>query len=99
MIIVGCDYHPAQQIAYVDTETGEYQERGLAHREDAEKFYRDLAAPGMKVRLGMEASGRARWFERLLADPKVELWMGDAAKIRAKRVRKKKTDHQLISAA
>jgi transposase len=83
----------------VDTETGEYQERGLAHREDAEKFYRDLAAPGMKVRLGMEASGRARWFERLLGEPKVELWMGDAAKIRAKRVRKKKTDHQLISAA
>ena len=44
MIIVGCDYHPGfQQIAYVDTETGELQERRLRHREEAEKFYRDLA--------------------------------------------------------
>jgi transposase len=95
MIIIGCDYHPgSQQIAYVDTETGEFQERGLAHREEAEKFYRDLAAAGRKVRLGMEASGHARWFERLLAELKVELWMGDAAKIRAKRVRKKKTDRE-----
>ena len=40
----------------------------------------------------MEASGQARWFERLLAEWKVELWIGDAAEIRAKRVRKKKTD-------
>src|SRR5262249_61094419 len=40
----------------------------------------------------MEASGHARWFERLLAELNVELCTGDAAKIRAKRVRKKKTD-------
>jgi len=67
MIIIGCDYHPGfQQIAFVDTETGELQERRLQHREEAEKFYRDLAAQGMKVRVGMEASGHARWFERLL---------------------------------
>ena len=66
MIIIGCDYHPGfQQIAFVDTETGELQERRLEHREEAEKFYRDLAAQGMKVRVGMEASGHARWFERL----------------------------------
>ena len=66
MIIIGCDYHPGfQQIAFVDTETGELQERRLQHREEAEKFYRDLAAQGMKVRVGMEASGHARWFERL----------------------------------
>src|SRR5207302_1871651 len=33
MIIIGCDYHPGfQQIAYVDTETGELQERALWHR-------------------------------------------------------------------
>jgi hypothetical protein len=47
MIIIGCDYHPGfQQIAFVDTETGELQERRLQHREGAEKFYRDLAAQG-----------------------------------------------------
>jgi transposase len=95
MIIIGCDYHPAfQQIAFVDTETGELQERRLQHREEAEKFYRDLAAQEMGVRVGMEASGHARWFERLLAELQFELWIGDAAEIRTKRVRKQKTDRQ-----
>ena len=42
----------------------------------------------------MEASGQARWFERLLAELKFELWMGDAAEIRRKRGRKQKTDRQ-----
>ena len=95
MIIIGCDYHPAfQQIAFVDTDTGECEERRLQHREEAEKFYRNLAAQGMKVRVGMEASGHARWFERLLAELQFELWIGDAAEIRTKRVRKQKTDRQ-----
>src|SRR5947207_7910764 len=93
MIIIGVDFHPEfQQIASVDTETGEFQEKRLAHREDAETFYRALA--GQKVRVGMEASGHARWFERLLAELQFELWIGDAAEIRTKRVRKQKTDRQ-----
>jgi transposase len=95
MIIIGADYHPAfQQIAFVDSETGEMNELRLGHREEAEKFYHDLAAQGMKVRVGMEASGHARWFERLLGELHVELWMGDAAEIRTKRIRKQKTDRQ-----
>jgi transposase len=95
MIIIGADYHPAfQQIALVDSETGESNELRLEHREEAEKFYRDLAAQGIKVRVGMEASGHARWFERLLAELHFELWMGNAAEIRTKRVRKQKTDRQ-----
>jgi transposase len=94
-MIIGCDYHPAfQQIALVDTDSGELQERRLQHREEAEEFYRNLAAPGMKVRVGMEASGHARWFERLLAELNFELWIGYAAEIRTKRVRKQKTDRQ-----
>jgi transposase len=96
MIIIGCDYHPGfEQIAFVDTETGELQERRLQHREEAEKFYRDLAAAQeMKVRVGMEASGHARWFERLLSELQFELWIGDAAEISSRRVRKQKTDRQ-----
>ena len=40
MLIIGCDYHPGfQQIAFVDTETGEFGEQRLTHREEAEKFY------------------------------------------------------------
>jgi transposase len=95
MLIIGCDYHPGfQQIAYVDTETGELQERRLRHPEEAEKFYRDLWERKLRVRVGMEASGHARWFERLLAELSFELWIGDAAEINAKRVRKQKTDRQ-----
>ena len=95
MCIVGCDYHPSfQQIAFVDTETGEVKERRLEHREEAEKFYRDLAAQGRQVRVGMEASGHAGWFERLLAELQFELSMGDATEIQRKRGRKQKTDRQ-----
>jgi transposase len=95
MLIIGCDYHPSfQQIAFVDTDTGELQERRLEHREEAEKFYRGLGVQGMKVRVGMEASGQARWFERLLGELKFELWIGDATEIARKRERKQKTDRQ-----
>ena len=86
MLIIGCDYHPSfQQIAFVDTDTGELQERRLEHREEAEKFYRDLAAQGMRVRVGMEASGHARWFERVLGELNFELWIGDATEIASRR--------------
>jgi transposase len=95
MIIIGCDYHPGfQQIAFVDTDSGEWNERKLGHREEAEQFYRQLKVRGKKVRVGMEASGHARWFERLLTELQFELWIGDAAEIRTKRVRKQKTDRQ-----
>ena len=50
MIIIGCDYHPGfQQIAFVDTDTGELNERKLGHREEAEQFYRQLKVRGKKV--------------------------------------------------
>ena len=69
MIIIGVDFHPEfQQIAFVDTESGEFLEKRLQHREEAETFYRELAARGVQVRVGIEASGQARWFERLLGE-------------------------------
>ncbi len=40
----------------------------------------------------MEASDPAPWFERMLAEQGNELWVGDAAAIRASVVRKQKTD-------
>jgi transposase len=93
MIIIGVDFHPEfQQIAWVDTDTGEFQEKRLAHPAEAERFYRAVA--GEKVRVGMEASGHARWFERLVTELQFELRIGDAAEIRTKRVRKQKTDRQ-----
>jgi transposase len=94
MIIIGVDYHPSDQyIAFVDTETGEGEERRLNHSDqEAEKFYRELALRGVSVRVGMEATGYSRWFERLLAELGIEVWIGDAAEIKTKRVRKQKTD-------
>jgi transposase len=95
MIIIGVDYHPEfQQIALLDKDTGEFQEKRLTHSEEAQSFYRALAAAGQRVRVGMEASGHARWFERLLAELQLELWIGDAADIQSKRARKQKTDRQ-----
>ena len=96
MLIIGVDYHPSfQQIAYVDNETGECGEQRLMHSEgEAERFYRELRQRGVVVRVGMEATGHARWFERLLAELDFELWIGDPAQIRAKRVRKQKTDRE-----
>ncbi len=94
MLIIGCDYHPSmQQIAWVDTETGECGERQLKHSQgEAERFYRELKQRAASVRVGMEATGHARWFERLLTELQFELWVGNPAEIRARKVRKQKTD-------
>ena len=46
------------------------------------------------MRVGMEATGYSRWFERLLAELGFEVWMGDPAEIKAKRVKKQKTDRK-----
>ncbi len=91
MKIVGCDLHTRyQQIAMLDQETGELVERRLEHENgEARAFYVSLEAP---VRVGIEATGHTRWFERMLGELGHELWIGDAAQIRAAMVRKQKTD-------
>ena len=91
MLMIGCDFHTrSQQIAMVDTETGEIVERCLEHATgEARKFYATLPGP---ARVGMEATITVQWFESLLREYGHELWVGDAAKIRAARVRKQKTD-------
>ncbi len=94
MLIIGCDYHPGmQQIAWLDEQSEEYGEQPLEHSTgEAERFYRELKRRGVQVRVGIEASGHTRWFERLLAELEMELWIGNPAKIAAQRVRKQKTD-------
>ena len=94
MYLIGVDYHPSfQTIAFLIEETGECDERELNHSNgEAERFYRELKQSGIRVRVGMEATGYSRWFERLLAELGFELWIGDPAQIKAKRVKKQKTD-------
>jgi transposase len=49
---------------------------------EAERFYKELKERGVSVRVGLEASGYSRWFERLLAELGFEVWIGDAAEIK-----------------
>ena len=78
MMIIGCDFHTRyQQIAMMDEATGELTERRLEHQSgEAQAFYRNLQGP---VRVGIEATGPLRWFERLLTELGHELWIGDPA--------------------
>jgi transposase len=79
-----------QQIAMLDTVTGEVVTRRLEHENgEARAFYASLAKPAL---LGIEATGCTQWFERMLAELGHELWVGDPAEIRARAVRRQKTD-------
>jgi transposase len=93
MVLIGCDFHPSwQQVCWVDTDTGETEERKLVHATgDAEKFYRQFRSPAL---IGMEATGNCQWFVELVAALGHELWIGDAAKIRASEVRQQKHDRR-----
>jgi transposase len=93
MKIIGCDFHPSyQQIALVNTETGELWEGRLEHESgEARRFYQGLRGP---VRVGLEAVGNSQWFEQMLAELGQELWIGDAAQIRSLVVRRQKTDRR-----
>jgi transposase len=93
MRIIGCDYHPSwQQICWVDTATGETEEKKLEHASgEAERFYRQLAGP---VLIGMESTGNCQWFVEMATTLGHEVWIGDAAKIRASEVRQQKHDRR-----
>src|SRR2546427_6204655 len=93
MTFVGCDLHTRmQQVAVLDTGSGEVNERQLAHDGSAiEEFYAALPRP---VTIGIESTGYAVWFHTLMQRLGHTLLVGDAAKIRAMVVRKTKTDRR-----
>ncbi len=82
MVLIGCDFHPSwQQVSWLDGETGETGDHKLVHDAGVvEGFYRQFPAGS---RIGMEATGNCQWFLELLNRLGHELWVGDAAKIRA----------------
>src|SRR5208337_126296 len=88
---IGCDVHTRNQVvAWIEAETGEIRKRRLEHGgEEVREFYAQF--PRGTV-VGIEATFPAYWFERLLGELGHELWVGDAARIRASEVRYQKTD-------
>jgi transposase len=93
MMIIGCDLHSRlQQIAMVDTETGEVESRKLDHENgEAERFYAGLKERAL---VGIETTGYTRWFAEMLQELGHELVVGDAAKIRKMEARKQKHDRR-----
>ena len=82
MTFVGCDLHSRkQQVAVLDTSTGEVFEEELAHEGDAvERFYRAQRPP---VTIGIETTGYTPWFHALMHQFGHTVLVGEAAKIRA----------------
>jgi transposase len=93
MTLVGCDLHARkQQVAVLDTVTGELREEQLSHEGDAvEQFYRALPTP---VTVAVESTGYALWFHALIRQLGHTLLVGDAGRIRAMVVRKTKNDRR-----
>jgi transposase len=91
MNIIGCDLHTRYQVvAWIDEETGEIRTRRLEHANgEARAFYTNWPRG---ARIGIEATFPALWFERLAGECGHDLWVGDAARIRASEVRQQKTD-------
>jgi transposase len=93
MTLVGCDLHSRkQQVAVLDTSTGEVVDQELAHEGDAvERFYRALRPP---VTIGIETTGYTQWFHALMHRLGHTVLVGEAGKIRAMVIRKTKTDRR-----
>ena len=83
--------HPSwQQVSWLNQETGESGDGKLVHEAGAvEKFYRQFPAG---TQIGMEATGNCQWFLELMAKLGHDVWIGDAAKIRASDARQQKHD-------
>ncbi len=93
MMIIGCDLHTrSQQIAMLDTETGEVVEKKLEHENgEARRFYEGLKEPAL---VGIETMGYTWWFAQMLGELGHELVVGEAAKIRKMETRPQKHDRR-----
>ena len=93
MIIIGCDLHTRfEQIAMLDTETGELVEKRVEHESgEAKRFYEGLKEPAL---VGIESTGYTRWFTEMLEELGHELVVGEAGKIRAMETRQQKHDRR-----
>jgi hypothetical protein len=76
-IFLGVDFHArTQTVSWCDTANGVIERRTLDHRNDEVRvFYQGFRAP---VVVGLEGTGYARWFHRLVEETGHQLLIGDA---------------------
>jgi transposase len=92
-VYLGVDFHArTQTVCWCDTTDGLIHRRTLEHqRDDVRSFYAQFPAP---ARIGLEATGYARWFHRLLDSLGHQLLLGDAYVIRKCAIRRQKNDRR-----
>ena len=91
-LYIGVDFHPHQQtVCWRDRETGEIKTRSFSHHcQQLREFYQQM--PPSTV--GIEAGGKAAWFEKLLFDNQHQLLIGNPAVIRKRALSKHKNDRR-----
>lgn len=89
-LYIGVDFHPHQQtVCWCDTQTGETDLQTLHHDlEKVREFYQSLP-PAI---VGMEATTKATWFEKLLADTNHQLLVANPVISSQKRTSRHKSD-------
>jgi transposase len=92
-VYLGVDFHArTQTVCWCDTADGLIQQRTLDHQQDdVRAFYTQFPAPAV---IGLEATGYARWFHRLLEGLGHHLLVGDAYVIRKCALRRQKNDRR-----
>lgn len=92
-VYVGVDFHVhSQTLCWCDTADGVIHQATLDHRrDDVRAFYRQWTAPAT---VGVETSGYAGWFHRLVEETGHQLRVGDAHAIRQFARRRQKNDRR-----
>lgn len=92
-VYIGVDLHVrTQTLCWVDETGGEQHHVTLDHeRDDVRAFYSQFPAPAI---IGVEASGYALWFHRLIEELGHQLLVGDALAIRQFARRRQKNDRR-----
>ena len=97
-VYLGVDFHArTQTVCWCDTASGAIERRTLDHRsDDVRAFYQQFPVPAT---VGLEATGYARWFHRVIEESGHRLLVGDALRIRqfaARRQKNGRRDAELL---
>jgi transposase len=92
-LYIGVDFHSHQQtVAWCDAATGETQTVDLKHDlGKVRQFYETLPEPAI---VGIEASAKATWFEKMLFETGHQLFVGNPVLIRKRATSRHKNDRR-----